>query len=265
MRPSKTAMWRLQDSGTERIVLAGRAHQRGRHRIGDVAAMRIGDRNGLRRQRRSGLIEYSFTLPPLSVTRISSVFLPRRDRGRIARRHEIAGHDAAARGAGALPAGEDFHKSGGHAARGGGIFVVGDVDDPGALAERDAGERRGVAGVELALRVGVDARAIREQQSRREASMSDDPKRRASESGTRSEILSQGRPPGATRPGPVIPRRPQGRTCPLGRHKSHARTGTPFVIGEECAVSVIRKTRCAVARLTPNAPCLYTSPASSRD
>ena len=49
------------------------------------------------------------------------------------------------------PLAKHLQQAGGGAARRGGELVLGDVDDPGALADRQAGQRHLVAGVEPAL------------------------------------------------------------------------------------------------------------------
>ena len=53
---------------------------------------------------------------------------------------------------GAVRAGKEFYQPGRRAARGGGVLVVRDVDDPVAVADRNAGERRDIFSLEPALR-----------------------------------------------------------------------------------------------------------------
>jgi hypothetical protein len=71
----------------------------------------------------------------------------------------------AARRARSLAVGEHAQQAGGLAVRRRNVLIVGDVDDPVAAADRQAGERHDVTGVELALR----ARAVAERNERREA------------------------------------------------------------------------------------------------
>ena len=100
----------------------------------------------------SGLMANSLTSP--AAERHADFFglLVGGDAGGEGRRHRIAADDVAARGAAALAAGEHPQQARGRAARRGGELVLGDVDDPGALADRHAGERDRVAGVQPALR-----------------------------------------------------------------------------------------------------------------
>ena len=81
------------------------------------------------------------------------------DAGGVARRDEVAVAHRAARRARALAAREDAQQTGGLAARRRGVLIVVDVDDPGAPADRHAGERHGVASVELALGARIRGKA----------------------------------------------------------------------------------------------------------
>ncbi len=75
MRPSKTAIWRLHDSALSGSSLPGARTSEAV--IGSITLRRCASVTGTAfgGSGDSGVIEYSFTLPPLSVTRISSVFL----------------------------------------------------------------------------------------------------------------------------------------------------------------------------------------------
>ena len=71
----------------------------------------------------------------------------------------------AARRTGALAAGEHPQQAGGGAAGRGGVLGLADVDDPGALADRNAGERHRIVRVELALGARAGRRKRRQGQS----------------------------------------------------------------------------------------------------
>ena len=66
-----------------------------------------------------------------------------------------------------MTAGEHLHQAGGRAARRRREVIVPDLDHPGALADREASQRDGVAGIELALGRGVPPLGIRYRQCKR--------------------------------------------------------------------------------------------------
>ena len=114
-------------------------------RCASVTGMRSGSTGG------SGSMPNSLTLPLASDHADGFGFLRGRGGGGIGRRHQRAVDDAALRGAGAGAAGERLQQSRGAAGGGGGKLVVGDIDGPGALADRNAGQRRLIARIEPAL------------------------------------------------------------------------------------------------------------------
>jgi hypothetical protein len=113
--------------------------------------MRLGHRHALGSSGTSGVMANSLTSP--GGERHADFFglLVGGDAGGEARGHRIAADDVAARRAAALAAGEHPQQAGGRAARGRGELVLGNVDHPGALADRHAAERNRVAGVQPAL------------------------------------------------------------------------------------------------------------------
>ena len=110
----------------------------------------------------AGSMAKSLTSPTPSVMRISSVFLSEVMLAAKLAGTGCAADDEAARGAAALAAGEDPQQAGGRAAGRGGELVLGDVDDPGALADRNAGQGHRVAGIEPALRHAPDRQPQRQ-------------------------------------------------------------------------------------------------------
>ena len=161
MRPSKIGVVRWQACGPERIAGARHAQQRAGHRIADAVAMRFGHRHALRIVRQ--LAADGEFLHVARGERHADFFglLVGGDAGGEGRRHRIAADHVAARGAAALAAGEHPQQARGRAARRGGELVLGDVDHPGALADRHAAERHRIAGIEPALRHAPDRRPPR--------------------------------------------------------------------------------------------------------
>jgi hypothetical protein len=79
-------------------------------------------------------------------------FLLRGGGGGIGIRHQRATHDATLAGAGTGAAGKRLQQAGGAALGCGRERVVADFDGPGALADRDAGQRRLILRIQPALR-----------------------------------------------------------------------------------------------------------------
>src|SRR5580704_3372884 len=67
----------------------------------------------------------------------------------IARRHRLIAVEAAAAGAGAARTGENSQEARGRAAGRRGVLVVGNLDGPGAVTDRQAGEGCGVLGFQM--------------------------------------------------------------------------------------------------------------------
>ena len=152
MRPSKIAAAGMAGLGAERIGGAGHAQHRSRHRIEHAAAMRVGDRNPVRIDRRLR-IDAVFLDGAVHQHHVDGFgFLRGRGRGLVIGRHQRAIDDAALRRAGAGAAGEGLQQPRGAAGRGGRKLIVRDLDGPAALADRNARQRRLVMRLELALR-----------------------------------------------------------------------------------------------------------------
>ena len=96
-------------------------------------------------------------------------FLLRGGGGGIGIRHQRASHDAALAGAGTGAAGKRLQQPGGAALGGGRKRVVADFDGPGALADRDARQRRLILRIQPALR----GRRLRRQRSERDGAQAE--------------------------------------------------------------------------------------------
>jgi hypothetical protein len=154
MRPSNI--------GGQYLAGAGDMQHRSGHRIVDPVAMRLGDRQPVRIDRRLRL-DAVFLDVAVGQNHVNGLGFLRGGGGSgVIQPDQRAVDDAALRGAGAGTGGKRFQYPGGAAGGGGGKLVVGDIDGPGALADGNAGQGRFIARIELALR----QRRTRQQQRR---------------------------------------------------------------------------------------------------
>src|SRR5262249_27917181 len=140
-----------------RIAVARNSDKRCRHWIGDAAQVRFGDWDSLWRRR--GRRWNDREIPDIAACDRDAYLLgllvlrevPSVDAGR-----EAAADDDAANRAGALAGREHAQKPGGRTARSRAVLIVGDVDDPGALADGHTRERDNITRVESRLGAGAD-------------------------------------------------------------------------------------------------------------
>ena len=142
----KRALASLRD---QRVAAAGHPHQRSRHRIRHAAPVGLGHRNAIRagNGRRAGheLLDRAGADHHAHFIGL----LVGDDARCVARRNELPAGDAPAGGALAVTAGKHLQQAGGCSARRRREGIVPDLDHPGALADREASQRDGVAGIEL--------------------------------------------------------------------------------------------------------------------
>ena len=131
-----------QESGRQQLAIAGHAQHRAGHGIEHALAVRVGDDDPARIDRRRR-IDRKILHRAVGQHHADGLgLLLRGGGGGIGIRHQRATHDAALAGAGTRAAGKRLQQAGGAALGGGRKRVVADFDGPGALADRDARQRR---------------------------------------------------------------------------------------------------------------------------
>ncbi len=144
--------------GCQHLAGAGHADHRAGHGIEHVFAMRLGDDDtvGIDRRHR---IDRKILHPAIGEIEPDGLgFLLGRGGGDIGGRGQRAVDDPALAGAGARAARKRLQQPGAAALRGGRKHVVADVDGPGALADRDAGQCGLIIGIHPPLCRGVFGR-----------------------------------------------------------------------------------------------------------
>ena len=147
----------------QHLAIAGHAQHRAGHGIEHAFAVRVGDEDPVRIDRRRR-IDRKILHGSVGQHHADGLgLLLRGGGGGIGIRHQRAIHDAALAGAGTRAAGKRLQQPGGAALGCGRKRVVADFDGPGALADRNARQRRLILRIQPALR----GRGLRRQRRER--------------------------------------------------------------------------------------------------